>query len=374
MSRGFKPNPKRRTESDILTGQKEPITTEAPRIVMGKQMEVTEVHLTIVEQKVATHTHTRTDIVDFFSTPFWNNIPDKPPDFPPSPHTHSLSDILQSGASTNQVPKWSGTQWQPGSVNWDEITNRPSQFPPSPHTHVKADITDFAHTHTLSELQQSGATTNQVPKWSGTQWQPGNVDWNEVTNKPTQFTPSAHQATHQAGGSDALTGNLDANARVGVMQGGTLVGTRRRINFLAGSNVTISATDDATNEKVDVTINAQGGGELFCVATAPPQSIPAGGSFILARITVPTAKPNLKVVAVMVSPFYGTGALGNAQISLVNETDNVVVATWGSGAGPVYLEPNAVYNLGGKTVRFEISHGAPGAQECWGSVSFKLMP
>ncbi len=315
MSRGFKPNPKRRTESDILTGQKEPITTEAPRIVMGKQMEVTEVHLTIVEQKVATHTHTRTDIVDFFSTPFWNNIPDKPPDFPPSPHTHSLSDILQSGASTNQVPKWSGTQWIPG-----------------------------------------------------------NVDWNEVTNKPTQFPPSAHQATHQAGGSDALTGNLDANARVGVMQGGTLVGTRRRINFLAGSNVTISATDDATNEKVDVTINAQGGGELFCVATAPPQSIPAGGSFILARITVPTAKPNLKVVAVMVSPFYGTGALGNAWISLVNETDNVVVATWGSGAGPVYLEPNAVYNLGGKTVRFEISHGAPGAQECWGSVSFKLMP
>ena len=274
-------------------------------------------------------------------------------------HTHAHGDL--SGVS--------------GALHhWDQITNKPTQFPPSPHTHVKADITDFAHTHPLGELQQSGATTGQVPKWSGTQWQAGNVDWDEVTNKPSTFPPSAHASSHASGGSDALTGNLDANARVGVMNAGTLVGTRRRLNFIAGTNVTINVADDATNEKVDVTVNAVGGGggELFATATAPPQSIDAGSYFVLARITVPTAKPNLKVVAVAVSPFYGYSMPGNARIELFNETDGVTVATWGSIAGPVYLEPNQVFSLGGKTVSFRLSHGAPGAVECWGSVSFKL--
>ena len=199
-------------------------------------------------------------------------------------------------------------------------------------------------------------------------------DWNQISNKPTTFPPSAHASSHATGGSDALTGNLDANARVGVMNAGALVGTRRRVNFIAGTSVTLNVTDDATNEKVDVTINAASGGEPFVTATAPPQVINAGSHFVLARITVPTAKPNLKVIAIAVSPFYGTGALGNAQITLYNETDGVTVATWGSGAGPVYVEPNQVFNLGGKTVSFRLSHGAPGAQECWGSVSFKLTP
>jgi len=197
-------------------------------------------------------------------------------------------------------------------------------------------------------------------------------DWNQISNKPTTFPPSAHANTHQSGGSDALTGNLDANARVGVMNSGTLVGTRRRINLIAGTNVTLNVADDATNEKIDVTVNASGGGEPFVTATAPPQSIGVGGYFVLARVTVPTQKPNLKVIAVAVSPFYGYGVPANAQITLFNETDGVTVATWGSGAGPVYLEPNQTFSLGGKTVSFRLSHGAPGAQECWGSVSFKL--
>jgi len=41
---------------------------------------------------------------------------------------------------------------------------------------------------------------------------------------------------------------------------GALVGTRRRLNFIAGSNVTIGMVDDNVNNKVDVTINATGGG------------------------------------------------------------------------------------------------------------------
>jgi hypothetical protein len=193
LARGFKPNLKRRTESDILPGQKESVTTEASRTVMGRQMHKTEVHLSAVEQKVETHKHVRNDILDFFSTPFWNNIPDKP-----------------------------------------------ASFPPSAHTHTKADITDFAHTHPRGDITDFFASPF----------------WGNIPDKPPTFPPSTHATTHQSGGSDALTGNLDANARVGVMNAGTLVGTRRRVNFIAGTNVSLNAVDDATNEKVDVTINA----------------------------------------------------------------------------------------------------------------------
>src|SRR4051794_35722074 len=50
-------------------------------------------------------------------------------------------------------------------------------------------------------------------------------------------TPTAHQASHQAGGSDGLTGNLDATARSNISKAGTLVGTRRGLNLIQGTNV-----------------------------------------------------------------------------------------------------------------------------------------
>src|SRR5262245_38864657 len=58
-----------------------------------------------------------------------------------------------------------------------------------------------------------------------------------------------------------LNATLDANGRVAVNKNsGSTVGTRRRINFIEGSNVTLTVADDAGNEEVDVTIAAAGGG------------------------------------------------------------------------------------------------------------------
>jgi hypothetical protein len=42
----------------------------------------------------------RSKITDFFSAPFWDNIPDKPSTFPPSAHTHSVSDVTFDGSVT----------------------------------------------------------------------------------------------------------------------------------------------------------------------------------------------------------------------------------------------------------------------------------
>lgn len=55
------------------------------------------------------------------------------------------------------------------------------------------------------------------------------------------------------------TGSMDGNARVAVKKAGTGVGTRRGINLIEGSNVTLTVTDDAANEEVDITITAAGG-------------------------------------------------------------------------------------------------------------------
>ena len=68
-----------------------------------------------------------------------------------------------------------------------------------------------------------------------------------------------------------IASNLDSNARTAVSVAGVNKGTRRKINFIGGSNVTITATDDSSNEEVDVTINstaAGGGGVSLGLAVA----------------------------------------------------------------------------------------------------------
>lgn len=72
---------------------------------------------------------------------------------------------------------------------------------------------------------------------------------------------TSHQATHQSGGGDALTGLLDATARTSVSKNSAAdVGARRTLNFIEGSNVTLTIVDDAAGEEVDITIAATGAG------------------------------------------------------------------------------------------------------------------
>jgi len=52
---------------------------------------------------------------------------------------------------------------------------------------------------------------------------------------------------------------------VGVKKAGTLIGTRAAINLIEGSNVTLTVTDDAGNNEVDVTVAASGAGSGVAV-------------------------------------------------------------------------------------------------------------
>ena len=106
----------------------------------------------------------------------------------------------------------------------------------------------------------------------------GNVNNTSDANKPVSTaTQTALDAkvdearTITAGTGLTGGGDLSANRslavsdnsttqRVEVAEGATLIGTRKRINFVEGSNVTITTADDAGNDRVNVTIAATGGG------------------------------------------------------------------------------------------------------------------
>jgi hypothetical protein len=47
---------------------------------------------------------------------------------------------------------------------------------------------------------------------------------------------------------------------IGVRDAGVLVGTRGKINFIEGANITLTIVDDAANDEVELTIAASGGG------------------------------------------------------------------------------------------------------------------
>jgi len=72
----------------------------------------------------------------------WNDLTDKPSTFPPSTHTHPLSALTQSSATSGQVVTWSGTAWVPqtpsggGVTSYEDLTDIPSTFPPEAHTHT----------------------------------------------------------------------------------------------------------------------------------------------------------------------------------------------------------------------------------------------
>lgn len=74
--------------------------------------------------------------------------------------------------------------------------------------------------------------------------------------------PLVHKANHVVGGSDPFIGGdlLDATARLQIAKAGVISGTRRKINFVEGANITITQVDDNAGEKVDVTIQSSAGG------------------------------------------------------------------------------------------------------------------
>lgn len=72
---------------------------------------------------------------------------------------------------------------------------------------------------------------------------------------PAARRPMTHNAAHRAGSRDALTGDLDANARVTVVRGQTSY-ARRKVEIVPAGGLTAALVDNSQNETVTLTLDA----------------------------------------------------------------------------------------------------------------------
>ena len=177
------------------------------------------------------------------------------------------------------------------------------------------------------------------------------------TSMNTAGVPSSRQII--AGSGLTGGGDLSADRTLAVLDdtsvqkhrvslSGTLVGTRREINFIQGSNVALSIVDNAGANRVDVTITASGGSGGGGSQTPWTSHIDAAGYELrnAGRIGIGTASPeqHLHVLA--------SGVSTNLLIDTANQTTyNAVLTLRRAGA--------AVWNVGLDTAdnSFKIATG-----------------
>lgn len=116
---------------------------------------------------------------------------------------------------------------------------------------------------TITDANISGSAAIAVSKISGLQGSLSTID-TQMTGKAAKGANS--DITSLSGLTTPLsvaqggTGNTSGRGLIDVAKSGTTTGTRNKLNFIQGSNVTITTVDDSTNGKVDITIAAAGGG------------------------------------------------------------------------------------------------------------------
>lgn len=98
--------------------------------------------------------------------------------------------------------------------------------------------------------------------------------------------------------------------KVGVAKNGTFVGARKRLNFIEGSNTTLTVIDNSINDRVDITINAtanEGSGTVTSVAlNSIPSFATATGSPITSSGTLGFSLDNQNANTVFAGPSTGS--------------------------------------------------------------------
>ena len=99
-------------------------------------------------------------------------------------HTHSASELTQTAATTGQFLQWTGSTWLPNSASSAPIDTIAANAPLSANTSIGNVTLTFSgspsdvgaaaltHTHSVSDLTQTSATTGQHIAWSGATWLP----------------------------------------------------------------------------------------------------------------------------------------------------------------------------------------------------------
>lgn len=107
----------------------------------------------------------------------------------------------------------------------------------------------------------------------------------------------------------SVTKTTVVDSDVNVFVDGSLIGSRDGIDLVAGTNVTLAAVDDASNDKVSVTINASGGGSGISDGDYGDVTVSGGGAALTIDANVVTFA---KMQAVSANVLLGNDASGTA--------------------------------------------------------------
>ena len=143
----------------------------------------------------------------------WSEIDGKPSEFPPETHGHEIADVdgLQDALDTaGGAPAWDDvtgkpTEFPPAAHNqdWSTIENTPSEYPPESHTHGQDEVDGLElRLDAIEGSISSGGGFVEAPndgQLYGRQSEAwavvpavGAPAWDEVTGKPAEFPPEAH--------------------------------------------------------------------------------------------------------------------------------------------------------------------------------------
>ena len=134
-----------------------------------------------------------------------------------------------------------------------------------------SDTTKNAATATLTNKTISGADntitnigTSSVSASAITYSKIQNVAASKMLGNPTGGSTAVSEIGLGTGlafsGTDVIVSANTTNQKINVLSGGTSIGTRKAINFISGSNTTITVVDDGGNDRVNVTVDTSGGG------------------------------------------------------------------------------------------------------------------
>lgn len=127
------------------------------------------------------------------------------------------------------------------------------------------------------------------------------------------------------------------NQKVAILSGGAAVGTRKAINLVQGSNVTLTVADDSANDRVNVTVAAAGGSGSLPATTSILKGDGAGGA-VAATAGTDFASPSAGQTFTGVNTFgnyqdfYHVGDVNSHRCPVRISTDGTFVDSWFSYA------------------------------------------
>jgi hypothetical protein len=152
-------------------------------------------------------------------------------------------------------------------------------------------------------------------------------------------TIETHASRHQDGGSDeisvtGLSGLLADSQKTAIRKNsGTDTGSRPRINFIEGTNITLTIADDPTDNEVDVTIASSGGSGGAGFSTFSMGLINNTGIDVYQNdatwggLVMPTSNVVINSLSVWV---YQAGDASNITGGIYNASDNTLISTTGT--------------------------------------------